>query len=143
MLHTLLLLAAEGDKAPPPGDPGFMWTLLPVLLLVFYFMVLRPGRRAEQERTDLLKSMKKNDKIITHSGIYGTVVSVSETEDEMIVRVDDNTRLKMLKSVVHRNLTNEENAKAAQDAAKAAKEAAKSDNTAIKTDNTGIKTEKR
>ena len=55
-------------------------------------------------------------KVLTSAGIYGTVISASETEDEVVVKVDDNTRLRMLKSSVVRNMTREE------EAAQAAKE---------------------
>ena len=94
---------------------------LPVVAL-FFLLVLRPGqKRQERERQQLLNSLKKNDKVITTAGIYGTVVSVSDKEDEVIVKVDDNTRLKMLKSSIHRNITAEETAKAEADKAKEAK----------------------
>jgi preprotein translocase subunit YajC len=99
--------------------------LLPILFILFYLVVLRPARRQEQERENMLKSLKKNDRILTHAGIFGTVVSVSETEDEMTVKVDDNVRLKMVKSMVSRNLTNEEAAKEAKE--KEAKEKAAKD----------------
>ena len=46
----------------------------------------------KQERQALLTSIKKNDKVITHAGIYGTVVAVSEKEDEIMVKIDDNVR---------------------------------------------------
>jgi preprotein translocase subunit YajC len=92
-------------------------------------------RKQDQERAALLTSTKKNDKIITHSGIYGTVVSVSEKEDEIVVRVDDNVRLKMVKNSILRNLTNEEAAKEAKaaKAAATAKPAAAPSSTAVTT----------
>ena len=86
---------------------------------------LRPMRKQEQEKAALLNQIKKNDKIITHAGIYGTVVAVSDTEDEITVRVDDNVRLKMVKNSILRNLTNEEAAKEAKAAKDAAKKGAK------------------
>ena len=95
--------------------------MLPVGIVLFYFLILRPMQRQEKERQALLNQMKKNDKVITHAGIYGTVVSVSETEDEITVKIDDNVRVKMVKNSILRNLTNEETAKEA----KAAKDAAK------------------
>ena len=51
---------------------------------------------------------EKNDKVLTAAGIYGTVLSVSDKEDEVVVKVDDNTRLRMIKSGITRNLTKEE-----------------------------------
>jgi preprotein translocase subunit YajC len=154
MYQTLFLLLADGEPAKPAAPPAGidLWMFLPLIFVLFYFIVLRPARRQEQERQEQLKQIKKNDKIITTSGIYATVVSVSDTDDELVVKVDDNTRLKMVKSVVLRNITNEETAKAAQEAAKAAKEAAKAeksgkkvakiDKEASKNDSTAIKTEK-
>jgi preprotein translocase subunit YajC len=65
--------------------------------------------------------LKKNDKVLTTSGIYGTLVDISEKEDEVTVKIADNVRIKMVKSSIARNLSNEEEA---ANAAKAKKEAA-------------------
>lgn len=99
-------------RPDPPGGMGLP-LLLAAIFFVFYYVVLRPGqKRAERERQALTTNLSKNDKVITTSGIYGTIVSVSDKEDEIIVKVDDNTRLKMLKASVMRNLTREESLKA-------------------------------
>jgi preprotein translocase subunit YajC len=117
MLESLLVWAGEegAKQTPQPGFGGLeMPLILGVIFILFFLVVLRPAqRRQERERQSLLNSMKKNDRVITTAGIYGTIVSVSDKEDEVIVKVDDNTRLKMLKSSIHRNLTAEENLKAA------------------------------
>ncbi|HZY86237.1 MAG TPA: preprotein translocase subunit YajC [Gemmataceae bacterium] len=112
MWYSLLLLA-QGE---PAKDPGWYGMLLPLgLLFLFYFVLWRPMRKQDQERKALLSSLKKNDEIITSSGIYGTVVAVSDTEDEMTVKVADNVRIRVLKSGVARNLTNEKAAREGKD----------------------------
>jgi preprotein translocase subunit YajC len=119
MLNTLLLLAQQGGEPKGGGPPpGFEILILALpLLLLFWLIVVRPGqRRQQQERDALVSGLKKNDKVLTTAGIYGTVVSVSDKEDEVVVKVDDNTRLKMLKNSIMRNLTNEEAARAAKEA---------------------------
>jgi preprotein translocase subunit YajC len=119
MWNALVLLADD----PPKGGGGafggeFMFIMLAVFFL-FYLIVLRPmNRRQEQERQALLSNLKKNDKVLTNAGIYGTVVSVSDKEDEVVVKVDDNVRLKMIKGAIARNFTNEEAAKAAKEGKK-------------------------
>ena len=131
MFNTLMILLADAAQSTgqPPASPsqdggGLLGGFLPVIAIglpLFYFIVLRPMQRQDKEKAALLNQVKKNDKIITHAGIYGTVVSVSDTEDEITVKIDDNVRVKMVKNSIMRNLTNEEAAKEA----KAAKDAAK------------------
>jgi preprotein translocase subunit YajC len=118
MLWNLFLLLAEGEQQTPqnaPQTPLPFQLILPLgLILIFYFFLLRPMRRQEQERQAIASSIKKGDRILTTSGIYGTVVGIAEKEDEITVKVDNNVNLRMVKASVARNLTNEEAARAAQ-----------------------------
>jgi preprotein translocase subunit YajC len=108
MLNTLVLLAQDGQApAPAPSGPNILF-LLPIIFVLFYFLMIRPMRRQEQQRQSLIGGTKKNDKVVTHSGIIGTVVAISDTEDEITLKVDDNVRLKMLKSSIARNVSQEE-----------------------------------
>jgi preprotein translocase subunit YajC len=113
MLATLILLAQE--QARPTPAPWW-YELLPFVFIAFmlYLFLLRPAQRQEQQRKALLASIKKNDRVLTTGGIYGTVVAISDKDDEVTVKVDDNCRLKMVKSSIARNLTNEEAARAAK-----------------------------
>jgi len=91
--------------------------MFPLILVgmfaLLYVIVLRPAQRSrDRDRQQLLTGLKKNDKVLTTAGIYGTVVSVSDKEDEVVVKVDDNARLRMLKGSIMRNLSNEEAQKA-------------------------------
>jgi preprotein translocase subunit YajC len=131
MFHLLMLLADN----PPPQNPTPWWyqMVLPAgFVFILYFLIMRP-RRGEADRQAFLTGLKKNDKIITTAGIYGTVVAVAEKEDEVTVRVDDNVKLKMLKSAIARNLTNEEAFKAAQAKGAAKPAAPATDTTAVTT----------
>jgi preprotein translocase subunit YajC len=118
MLHTLILLA---EDTPPPGQGPAIIQFLPLIAIaaVFYLLLIRPMKRQEQERQALASNLKKNDEVLTNSGIYGTVIDVGDTDDKITVKIADNVRVKMTKGSVLRNLTNEEAAKQA----KAAKEA--------------------
>jgi preprotein translocase subunit YajC len=98
---TVLAQAANGGNAPdaaPAADPGGgIWTLLlpfAVIAILFHLMISRPQKRDKARRDEMLNSLKKNDPVVTIGGILGTVVSVSEDGSEVVVRVDDNTRLK-------------------------------------------------
>jgi preprotein translocase subunit YajC len=115
MISTLILLA-EGETR---GDPGFgMWPAIILMFIVCYFLLIRPMKKQEQERQKMASNLKKNDEILTNSGIYGTITDVSDSDDKITVKIADNVRIKMTKGSVLRNLTNEE----AANQAKAAKE---------------------
>jgi preprotein translocase subunit YajC len=103
------LLLADGEQSG--GQGWFMIMMLLPMVAVFYLFVIRPARKQEAQRQALVNGLKKNDKVLTNAGILGTVVSISEKEDEVIVRVDDNCKLRMIKSSINRNLTQEEAAK--------------------------------
>jgi len=114
MLYALLLWAEE--EAPRGGLFNLNF-ILPMLLMLFVFIVLFPGQRArERERLNQLQtSLEKNDRVLTVAGIYGTVSSISDKEDEILVKVDDNVKLRMTRSSIARNLTKEEKARQAKD----------------------------
>jgi preprotein translocase subunit YajC len=119
MLINLLLFAvdeAANSGQKPEGAP--IWgTLLPLLpiLVIFYFLMIRPMRRQEQERQKLISGIKKNDEVLTSSGIIATFISASDTDDEVVLRIDDSTRVRMLKSSIVTNLTAQKEAKAQKD----------------------------
>ena len=62
---------------------------------VFYFLLIRPQQQQEKKRKELITALKKNDKVLTAAGIYGTVVSVDEKGDKVQLRLDDDGKVKI------------------------------------------------
>jgi preprotein translocase subunit YajC len=115
MLATLLLFADDAAQQPQGGPPPLM-NMIPLFVIVGVFLILmmRGSRRQERERQTMISNLEKNDKVLTVAGIYGTVISISPNEDEIVVKVDDNTRLKMTKASIQRNISKEQAAAAAK-----------------------------
>lgn len=98
--------AADGDanngeqQAQPRGmSPFAMIMLWGGLFLIWYLMVIRPSSNQRAKRDDLLKNLKKNDKVVTTGGIVGTVSNVHETTGEVTIRSGD-TPLRILREAV-------------------------------------------
>jgi preprotein translocase subunit YajC len=71
---------------------------LVLIMVVFYFLLIRPQQKRLKEHQDMIKVLAKGSKILTAGGIIGTVVKV---EDEiLIVEVAENTRVKIKKDTV-------------------------------------------
>jgi preprotein translocase subunit YajC len=68
--------------------------LLPIPFL-FYYMIIRPQQQQERKRRAMIDALKKNDKVLTSGGIYGTVVSVDSDHDRVVLRVDDEKGVKL------------------------------------------------
>jgi preprotein translocase subunit YajC len=65
------------------------------LFALFYFLLIRPQQKARKKHQEFLAKLKKGDRVITSSGIIGTVVEVGE--DTVSLKVDANTRITFLK----------------------------------------------
>jgi len=114
-LQSLALLLAEGAGEGKENQPGFgLLQFLPfVLIFVFFyfFMIRAPMKRQEKERQSLFSNLKKNQKVVTSGGIIGLVASINDKEDEVTLKVDEssNVRLRVLKSSIVRIVNPEEN----------------------------------
>lgn len=88
---------------------GAIWTFLPYVAIIglwFYLLLIRPQQKQERLRKEMMESLKKNDRVVTAAGIYGTVVSVDDGQDRVVLRVDDDkgTRIAFTRASVVRVL---------------------------------------
>lgn len=88
--------------SPQPGSNPLV-SLLPLVLIivVFYFFMIRPQVKRQKELTNYRNSLRKGDKIVTTGGIYGKIAEIDETT--IIIEVEDKMRLKVDKSAVLRD----------------------------------------
>ena len=94
-MHFILLFLQQGDSTT-----GLLGSLLPFLLiiLVFYFLILRPQQKRQKERQKLLESIKKGDKVITSGGLHGVVEGLEDKT--VLVKIADNLKVKVERSAV-------------------------------------------
>ncbi len=95
--------------AQNPDSPNLMTFLWPFLIigLLFYFLMIRPEKRKRAEVARMQDDLKKNDRIVTIGGIMGVVVNTQKETGEVTIRVDDNTRIRILRSAISRVVTDE------------------------------------
>jgi len=84
--------AAPGGGAAPASAPGGLITMLPMFALMFvvmYFMMIRPQRKQAKEREGMIANLKKNDHVLTSSGIYGIVKQVKPEDPDLTLCIDE------------------------------------------------------
>ena len=84
----------------PGGLDGFLISIFPFILIfgVFYFLIILPQRRRQQQLQALVANLKAGDRIITTGGIVGTVASVRE--NSLIIRSADKSMLEITRAAV-------------------------------------------
>jgi preprotein translocase subunit YajC len=86
---------------PNQGEgPGLMSNviLFGSIILIFYFMIIRPQQKRAKERQKLINSMKKGDKVITSGGMYGTIAGLDEKT--VLVEIADKIKVKLDRSAI-------------------------------------------
>ena len=94
-MFTAWFVPWQATPSPFFGSPLF---LILIIFMVFYFIVIRPARKAQQDTETMREHLKNGDRVLTSGGIYGTVVGVSD--DQIQVRVADSVKIQFAKSAI-------------------------------------------
>ena len=94
------LMAPPPEGAAEAGAGSIITSFLPFIavILIFYFLIIRPQNRKRKETEKMLGALKKGDRIVTIGGVYGTIQAVKDTT--VIVKVDDNVKLEFTRSAI-------------------------------------------
>ena len=104
MLNTLAILFAEAKVAAlprvalPRRGGSLLTSMLPMIVVFaafWYFILYLPMKRERARQAALLAAIKKNDRVLTTSGIYGVVTNVSKESNEVTLRIDETTNAKL------------------------------------------------
>lgn len=96
-----LLVSQEAGPGGAGGCGGPNQILVfPVMFAIMYFVWLRPTTKERKDHLEMMKGLKRGDKIITTSGIIGSIADKSEKT--VVVQLDKNTKVEMLLSAVAR-----------------------------------------
>ena len=76
----------------------YIIAFLVILGLIFYFFMLRPQRKKQQEHERLISQLKQGDTVITAGGIYGRVENVDQ--DSVILKIESGGTIRVAKSSI-------------------------------------------
>lgn len=69
-----------------------------LVILIFYFMIIRPQNKKQKDAAKMLEALKRGDKVVTIGGIRGVIHSVKE--QTIVLKVDENVKIEFSKSAV-------------------------------------------
>lgn len=99
---NFFLLMAPSPGGQSQGAGGIVGMILPfaLMILVLYFLMIRPQQKRQKEHTKMLAELKKGDRVVTSGGMYGTVFGFSDDENKIIIKVSDEVKMEFLKSAI-------------------------------------------
>ncbi len=92
---------AQGTSGGGSGT-GTILSLVPFVLIfvIFYFMLILPQQKKQKQQKAMLEQLKKGDKVITSSGIWGTITNLGK--ETVTLQVADNTKIKLQREYISR-----------------------------------------
>ena len=101
MIHHLFMAQPQGQQGSNPLV-GFLPFIL--LIVVFYFFLIRPQTKKQREHQEMLNSLQKGDRVITNGGIIGTVVGTDEEKVVIKVGGADAVKLEVARGFISQKL---------------------------------------
>lgn len=96
-----LLMAGPANGAE--GNPLMSFLPMILIIVVFYFFMIRPQMKRQKELNAFRNSLAKGDKVVTTGGIYGKIVDIKD--NTILLQVDDNVKIKVDKSAVVKDMS--------------------------------------
>jgi preprotein translocase subunit YajC len=109
VLYATVAQESGGSSGAPAGGQGGQPAqgceqmggfLLPMLLMfgIIYFLIIRPQQKQQKQHKAMISALKKGDKIVTNSGIFGTITGM--TEATLTLEIAKNVHVRMLRGQI-------------------------------------------
>ena len=95
-----LLMGAPDAGGGAGTTASLVSTFIPfgLVILIFYFLIIRPQNKKQKDTERMLSALKKGDKVVTIGGIHGVIQAIKETT--VMVKVSDASTLEFSRSAV-------------------------------------------
>lgn len=90
-------------QAQPQGNSLMSFLPLILIVIVFWFFMIRPQMKRQKELKNFRDSLKKGDKVVTTGGIYGKIIEIQDYY--IIMEVEGQVHLKIDKSAIIKDMT--------------------------------------
>ena len=97
----MFISEAWAQSAGGAGGLGGIEQFLPLVLIfvVFYFLMIRPQQAKQKKHKEMVKNLRRGDRVLTNGGLFGTVAKVI-TDSEIQVEIAEGVRVRILRTAV-------------------------------------------
>lgn len=93
--------------APAQGEQSIWPTIIMfgAIIAIFYFLLIRPQRKQQQEHEEMVENLQKGDEVVTLGGIIGEIIHLED--DRLVIKTSGGTRLDLERSKIGRKVGGE------------------------------------
>ncbi len=99
MLHSVLFILLQAPAARPQQSIWPNIIMMGGIVLVFWFFMIRPQMQRQKKEKEFRESLKKGDRIVTISGVFGRIASLEE-DGTVLIEVDNNVKLRYERAAI-------------------------------------------
>lgn len=100
MQYLLLLSATPSGAEGGSGSVVYQLGFFALIFVIFWLLLIRPQQKKAKEHKNLLATLKKGDRVVTNSGMFGVISSINEEKSIIVLKVAENVKVEQLKSSI-------------------------------------------
>ncbi len=94
-------LAADAVNAVASGPAALLSSAMPMVLIVavFYLLIIRPNQKKIKDHEDMVKALRRGDKVVTAGGVIGVINKV-EDDNILVLEIADNVKIRVIRETI-------------------------------------------
>ncbi len=97
----MFITEAMAQTPAAPGGADFLTSLLPfvMIIVIMYFLILRPQQKRARAHQDMIKAVRRGDTVVMSGGLIGKVTKVVD-DAEIEIQIAENTRVRASRAMI-------------------------------------------
>ena len=101
-----MIVVANAARCESEASPFQFPIMMLILFAIMYFLMIRPQKRREKERKEMLDNVQSGSRVLLTSGIIGQVTNVKE--NTVVIRIAENTKVEAVRAAISQILEKDE-----------------------------------
>jgi preprotein translocase subunit YajC len=99
-----VLAAANPGMGGNSMVPFFI--MMGLMFVVMYFLIIRPQKKRAKLHQNMLNQLKKGDRVVTSSGMYGTIFAIQDDQNKVVIKITDEIKVEFAKGSIASKVEN-------------------------------------